>query len=383
MSPVFLLLLFPLIWPFIAKRIWNAEITWTELGLNIVIIAILTTATYHLGKYGATTDTEIWNGVVTNKQVVDDEYTRSYDCNCYESCSGSGANQSCHTVCQTCYEDHYTRSYDGHTTVGNVTFDYIDSTSRSSRDKFKPPAAYTKCRVGEPASREKNYTNYVQAVPQSLFNDNSSLAEQYADMIPTYPKVFGFYHINRVLNVGSTVPVTVQTDLNANLSEALIKLGATKQANIIVIFTNIMDPSYRYAIENAWLGGKKNDIVVFIGTVDGKVVGWADVMTWALNSGNELFHVKMRDGLKDLPIEATQLSLFISSTVDAHFDRPHMSDYEYLEKEIKPASWVVGLAVFFSIVGTLLLTLLFHHIDVDFFQSSRYINKGRFRRFRK
>ena len=76
MSPIFLLLLFPLIWPFIAKRIWNAEITWSELGLNIVIIAVLTAGTYQLGKYGATSDTEVWNGVVTGKEVNDVWYQR-------------------------------------------------------------------------------------------------------------------------------------------------------------------------------------------------------------------------------------------------------------------------------------------------------------------
>lgn len=373
MSPIFLLLLFPLIWPFIAKRIWNAKITWTEMGLNIVIITVMVVATVQLGKWGATQDTEIWNGAVTNKKVEDGSYVRSYECNCTTSTDSNGNST---TTCQTCYEDHYTRSYDGFTTVGNFTFDYIDSTSRSRRNNFPPPASYKNCVIGEPASREHDYTNYVQAVPQSLFNDDSKLAEQYASQIPAYPKVFGFYRISRVLNVGSRVPGTVQSDLNKQLNEALITLGRSKQANIIVILTGISDPSYRYAIENAWLGGEKNDVIVFIGTQDGKTVQWADVMTWALNAGNELFHVKMRDGLKTTPIDSTQLSTFIASTIAEHYDRPEMASYQYLEKEVKPAPWVMGLAIFFSIVGSMLLTFLFHRIDVDFFRKNRY------RRFR-
>jgi len=377
MSPIFLLLLFPLIWPFVAKRIWNAEITWTELGLNVVIIAALSAGTYQLGKWGQTLDTEIWNGVVTSKEVDDGHYVRSYDCNCYESCSGTGDNRSCTTVCQTCYEDHYTRSYDGYTSVGNVVFDYIDSTSRSRRNSFPPPPAYKNCVPGEPASIEHGYTNYVQAVPQSLFNDNSKYAEQFAGKIPAYPRVFNFYHINRVLNVGSSVSSAIQRDLNDQLNVALIRLGVQKQANIVVIFTNIMDPSYRYAIENAWLGGEKNDVIVFIGTEDGKTVGWADVMTWALNTGNELFHVKMRDGLKEQPIEATALSNFITGMIGESYDRPHMADYEYLKDEIKPAPWVMGLAIFFSIVGSMILTFVFHRVDVDFFRRSRYGRRWR------
>jgi hypothetical protein len=372
MSPIFLLLLFPLIWPFVAKRIWNAEITWTELGLNIVIIAALSAGTYQLGKWGQTQDTEIWNGAVVKKEMDDGHYVRSYDCNCYESCSGSGDNRSCTTVCQTCYEDHYTRSYDGYTTVGNFTFDYIDTTSRSRRNSFPPPQSYKNCKPGEPASIEHSYTNYVQAVPQSLFNDNSNVAEQYAGQIPAYPRVFGFYKINRILNVGSKVPSAVQRDLNQQLNEALISLGASKQANIVVIFTNIMDPSYRYAIENAWLGGEKNDVIIFIGTEDGTTIGWTDVMTWALNAGNELFHVKMRDALRQTPLTADALTATISSTITTEYDRPHMADYEYLKDEIKPAPWVMGLAIFFSIVGSMLLTFLFHRVDVDFFRGNRY-----------
>jgi hypothetical protein len=372
MSPIFLLLLFPLIWPFIAKRIWNTKITWTEMVLNIVVVVIICTATYELGKWGKTKDTEIWNGVVTAKTVKDGEYVTSYECNCYETCYGSGSERTCSQTCSTCYEDNYTRSYDGYTTVGNFEFDSIDTTSRSKRNSFQPPLTYTKCVVGEPASREHEYTNYVQAVPTSLFNDNSKLSEQYVDKIPQYPQVFGFYKINRVLNVGSSVPTDVKSELNTKLNHSLISLGQTKQSNIIVIFTNIADPSYRYAIENAWLGGKKNDIVIIIGTQDGKTVQWVDVMTWALNTGNELLHVKMRDGIKSLPIDATQLSKFIEETTQKHFVRPQMADYKYLEKEVKPATWVVSLAFFLSIFGSMALTFLFHRIDIDFFRKKRY-----------
>lgn len=367
MTPIFLLLLFPLIWPFIAKRIWNAEINWQELGLNIVIIAVLTTATYQLGKWGATQDTEIWNGVVTDKDVSDGWYQTSY-------CCATDKDGNCTS---TCYTDHYTRSYDGFSTVGSWTFDSIDTTSRSRRDSFPPPASYTNCKVGEPASREHSYTNYVQAVPQSLFNDNSNYAEQFAGKIPAYPRVFGFYRINRIISVGSSVPMAVQTDLNNQLNQALIRLGAVKQVNIVVIFTNISDPSYRYAIENAWLGGEKNDVIVFIGTQDGKTVQWADVMTWALNDGNELFHVKMRDGLKEQPIEATTLATFITGMISESYDRPHMADYEYLENEVTPAPWVMGLAIFISIVGSMLLTVYFHRVDVDLFRRSRYRRRWR------
>lgn len=380
METLLILLLFPLVWPFIAKRIWDTSINWTEMTIQIVLVCAVTGATWGLGVYGQTQDTEIWNGQITNKLVNDGHYTRSYDCNCSTSCSGSGSSRSCTTVCQTCYEDHYTRSYDGYSTVGNFTFDSVDSTSRIRRNSFAPPMSYKNCQVGEPASREHGYTNYVQAVPESLFNQSSGV-ETYADKVPAYPRVYNFYKINRVLQVGTSYKYA-QT-LNDQLNAALKTLGPAKQANIIVILTGINDPSYRYAVERAWLGGEKNDIVIFLG-VDGDNITWVDIMTWALNKGNELFQVKLRDGLKKLgTIEDPKV---VSSTVVKYtkelYDRPEMKDFEYLQDAIEPPSWVIILAVIFAIGGSLGLTLVFHHYEVEDVIGQLFGKKRTYRRYR-
>lgn len=63
---------------------------------------------YYLG-YQARMD---WNnGAVQTDCVVVDGYididTCSESCNCYQVCSGSGNQKSCHTNCNTCYYDCY------------------------------------------------------------------------------------------------------------------------------------------------------------------------------------------------------------------------------------------------------------------------------------
>ena len=380
METLYLLLAFPLIWPFVAKRIWQTELNWQEVGLNVVIVALVVTGVFFAGRYGKTIDTEIWNGYVISKKREEGSYVRTYSCNCYTTCSGTGSNRSCTESCQTCFEDRYTVDWFTTTTLGKITFQSFDRSSRSVYNEPDPPA-YTRCKKGEPVAQERNYTNYVKAVPESLFHDNSKIAKRFAGMIPKYPTVYSFYHINRVINVGTKVSPETITKLNDGLGNMLKELGATKQANIIMILTKSKDPTYRYAIENAWLGGKKNDIVLMMGVDNSNHIVWADVMTWALNAGNELFHVTMRDGLQDIGVvDPAKLLPFINKTVLKLYDRPQMKDYKYLEDEIDPPFWVIMLAFILGVVGSLGLTFYFHREDIDFINNRRGYN--RYRRFR-
>lgn len=353
METLWLLLLFPIAWPFIAKRIWHHDISWKEMVLNIVIVCLMTTAVFQIGKYGQTQDTEIWNGKITGKDRKHDHYTTSY-------CCAFNKDGMCTS---TCYNDHYTVEWSARSTIGKIRLQYLDRGSKSVYNT-KDPAIYTNCKVGEPASQEHTYTNYVQAVPQSLFHDDSSLAEQYAAKIPRYPRVYGKYKINRVLNVDSKVSSSTVSTLNTDLNNILRELGPLKQANIVVILTEIDDPSYRYAVENAWLGGEKNDIVIMVG-LDGDKITWVDVMTWALNSGNELFHVTMRDGIMGMKtLSPTTFTPFVAKTVLKLYDRPHMKEYEYLADEIDPPTWVFIVAWLISILGSFVLTLIFRRTDI-------------------
>lgn len=367
MEALLLLLLFPLAWPFIAKRIWHTTINWQEMALNIVIVVALTAGVWQLGKYGQTSDTEIWNGHVISKERKHDHYLRPYACNCRTECSGSGDDSSCSTECDTCYEDRYTVTWSAETTVSHVVFDHRDSAWHSVYSS-PDPSLYTRCITGEPASDERAYTNYVRAVPESLFHQDGGHTA-FADSVPSYPRVYDFYRINRVLQVGVELQSSVHAALNDGLSKELVVLGVAKQVNIVLIVTSIADPSYRHAVENAWLGGKKNDVVLFLGVDDAHRILWADAMTWALNTGNELFQVKMRDGLKDIgTLDPSRIVPFVSKTISAYYDRPHMRDFEYLKDAVKPPLWVIIFAILLAFGGSIGLTYLFHRTDIDFFR---------------
>lgn len=357
----FLFILFiPIAIAFIAKRVFRHTITFKEMGLQVGISVVVISIVWFAGTASQTRDVEIWNGQVVKKQRVHDEYTESYQCNCRTVSCGKNCTT---TQCSTCYRDHYTVDWSATTTIGNVTFQHLDRTSRSVYQS-PDPQSYIRCVPGEPASLEKAFTNYVKAVPESLFHDNSRGDSELSKKVPAYPRVYGFYRIHRVLNVDSKVSPDVINRLNTELSNDLKTLGRSKQVNIIVILTEIDDPTYRYAVERKWLGGKKNDVVIFLGLDDNKIT-WTDVMTWAMNKGNELFHVTMRDGLMKIgDVTNPEVAPFIAKTITKLYDRPQMKDFEYLEDQIDPPTWVVMLCVILAIFGSAGLTYWFHKQDV-------------------
>lgn len=352
------LLLFPVISPLVMWMWLRDTICWKEMLLNIVLVVVVVAGVWYAGKYHDMSDTEIWNGEIVSKHRDHGTYLESYSCNCRTSCSG-GKYRSCTTHCSTCYRRHYTVDWNAKSTAGNFTFDHADWTSAAVY-ALPDPASYKNCEPGQPASREHSYTNYVKAVPESLFHLNPQL-NQYDTKIPTYPRVHSFYKINRVLSVGASVDVK---PLNDMLNERLEKLGPKKQVNFVIIVTEIDDPNYRLAVENAWLAGKKNDIIVYIG-LDGEKITWADATVWIKNDGNEMTAVVIRDALNAIgSYDAAKISNALSDLTLAHYKRPHMERYEYLLDEIDPPLWAVILALILSIGGSLGLTYYFHKNEV-------------------
>lgn len=362
MEALLILLLFPLAWPFIAKRIWHSTINWTEMTVQIVLVSAITTGVWHLGKYGQTRDVEIWNGYITSKDRDHGHYLRPYECNCYESCSGTGSSRTCTRHCSTCYEDRYTVTWSAESTVGYIQFEHLDSGFMSVYNT-PDPAVYKRCKIGEPASREHAYTNYVQAVPESLFHDDRASLKKFEGKIPSYPRVYDFYRINRV--VGDLAGHTAASNINERLNNVLKTDGGKYQVNVVVVLTDIDDPSYRYAVEQAWLGGNKNDVIVVVG-LDGDTITWSDTITWALNKGNELLSIKLRDGVKELEtLDPDKFVTLVSTNIGEHFTRPEMAQFEYLKDEIDPPLWVIILAIILAVGGSLGLSVVFHRYEME------------------
>lgn len=367
MATLLWLLALPILFPFVMAAVFKRSINYHEVAIQVGVMTLLVSLSWAIGSWNATSDTEIWNGEVISKDRDHGQYTESYDCRCRTVTSGSGNNKTSREVCDTCYREHYTVTWSANTTVGNFRFKHLDRTSRSVYST-PDPADYIACQRGQPASREHSYTNYVQAVPDSLFANNDALIAQFAQNIPNKPRVFGHYKYNRIINDG-VIDAEQERLLNEHLSYALKSMGASHQVNIIVILTKITDANFKAAVENAWQGGEKNDVVLFVGANADGTVAWADVMTWALNSGNELLQVSLRNELLEMQaIDAANIGQTAVLNISNHYVRPKMKDYEYLKDAIQPSVMMITVILILSLVVSVLMTWYFHKHDVRLFR---------------
>lgn len=287
----------------------------------------------------ATSDVEIINGAVTGKTRVHGTYEESYQCNCSTDSKG-------HTSCQTCYRTHYTVDWDVQSTVGEIQIQRLDSTWASVY-ATPDPAFYVSATQGDPVARRHSYTNYIQAVPNSLFTPSSeSLKKKFAQIIPAYPdNIHDYYNLNRVLTPGVNVPIAGQ--LNTDIANALRALGPKKEVNVIIVIANTSDANYEYALRDAWENGNKNDAIVVIGSTRYPKIDFVRIISW---TKNELLKVELRDIISDHAVVDNALTGIIMTQVDKNFERRRMREFKYLESEIDPPAWVLIL-VLVSVFG--------------------------------
>ena len=328
---------------YLTPRVSNNRFSRRDVAILALIGMLISTlilgTAFYLGKGSKTGDQEILNGEVVNKTREHDEYQRSYDCNCRETCTGSGQDRKCDRKCDTCYEDHYTVTWNCHTTLGTYRIHHLDWTNRNVY-REPDPARYTSIVQGDPVAKKNSYTNYIKAVPDTLFRPaQESIKKQFALDIPEYPLgIYDFYKIDRVIPVGVNLPN--RDEWNYKLSTLLKTLGPVKQANAVIVITKIRDPNYFYALQDAWLNGKKNDIVLVISAPDfPKKAAWVNVM--ALTQSN-IFQVTLRDEISNLEnLDVDSVLSTLNKVTLKHFTRKRMRDFEYLDGEIDPPEWVM------------------------------------------
>jgi hypothetical protein len=185
---------------------------------------------------------------------------------------------------------------------------------------------------------------------------------KYAKSIPSYPgSIYDYYRLDRVVLVNG-VRLSDLRSWNESLSALNGKLGAAKQSNMVIVLGHNLPSDYFYALEEAWIGGKKNDTVLVISVDEGLRPQWATVMAWSLN---KLFEVKLRDDIMDLPIltkDAVIQALDIN--VSRYYKRKPMADFEYLSAVVTPSmtQWVITLII--GLMLALGLAYYMHRNDV-------------------
>lgn len=335
---ILLMIILPV--PWVAKALWPHEIKYKEMAVIALVSIVVAMGVYAAGNIGQTLDYEILSGEITKKERIHDSYVRTYSCRCRQVCSGSGQRRTCSEQCDTCYEDRYTVKWKACSNIRDFTIKELDEGSRSVY-RTPDPARYTEIRIGDPVAVSSSFTNYVKAVPESLFHATAAMTKQYQSKIPPYPgQIYDFYKVNRVVPVGVSVPNLAEW--NEGVSLMLRKLGPQRQANVIIVFVNEINSDYIHALEGAWVGGKKNDIIVVVGTTQYPKIDWVRISSW---TDKQVFKINLRDELQQLgTVDKDQFLGIIEKNTMATFQRKSMKDFEYLADEIEPPMWVIILA---------------------------------------
>ncbi len=323
---------------------FKGKVTYWEFFAQIGVIALVVAASLGIAYESRTTDTEVWNGQVVKKERNEVSCRHSYRCHCHEVCSGSGKNESCSEECDTCYEHSYDVDWDVYASTNEST-----SINTVDRQGLNMPPRWGKVYVGEPWASKHNFTNYILANPDSVLLGTKGDMQRFGKLIPKYPdNIYDYYYNNPVIDMG--VPNVDINTWNWLIRDINKTLGPQKQVHIIVILVPTNDRSYMLALRDAWIGGKKNDVDVVIGSVDGNTIDFADVMSWSTNKALE---VTLKDDIEQVGFlsEKDTIVAAINECVFRDFKRMHMKDMKWLMRSFQPSQ--TAMIVIF-IIATLI-----------------------------
>lgn len=324
---------------------WRAKISWKEALVQLGVSSVLVLVVFLAARYASVSSVEHLNGRVSDK----DSGTESC-CHCRSVCDSRDSKGSCtssHTSC-----DH-SRDYWWSVKIDLGEHDHPIEDGCNGDDD--PPTWWSSARLGEPGSVEHSYTNYLLADPESLFSHRTARKED-LDVVPKWiPEIREKFRTDKVITHGMPKPAW----LEQQISEIDAELGPSKQVDVIVYLTTSDSPEFAEAVEQRWVYGPKNALVVVLGIADG-TIAWARAVTF---SKVEQLKIEIRDELPGHALEPATIAK-LAALVDEHWDRTPMADYEYLMSAASPSGWWLFLVYFVAVSSSVAIAIYFHHEDV-------------------
>lgn len=348
------LILIPIIIAILGFVFLQHQITLKEFLIQNVVQIIVAAASIGIIYSANTTDTEVWNGRITDKAMKRVSCSHSYDCFCYQSCStDSKGHQSCHQVCQTCYEHSYDQDWRVYTDLGSFNISRVD------RQGLNKPPRFEAVIIGEPYAETRSYTNYIKGTPQTLFKDQG-LLEKYINQVPPYPdQVYDYYRINRVVVVGGYLPE--QDKYLQLINDANRDLNPPMKVNMLLVVVFNKPQEYFYALRQAWMGGKKNDVVNVVNVDNDMKIIWSESMVW---SDDAMLKIKFRDETILMDKLSPEIITMMAKNVSNHYKRKQMKDFEYLKGTIIPSTGQLVTALIIGVLLSLGLSYFFYREDI-------------------
>lgn len=319
-----LLMLVPILIACCSIYFFKKKVTLQEFGLQLAVPALCMLAGLGLAYVQSTTDTEIWNGRVTSKTTERVHCRHSYPCRCRTV--KIGKSSSIH--CDTCYVHSYDLDWLIKASTGETT-----NISKVDSQGLKMPPRWGAAFIGEPYSSSHYYTNYILANPDSVLLGGKGDVKKWVALLPTYPNLYDYYRTVHYINLG--VPGQDAATWEWLLDEINGDLGPSKQVQVLLLLVPTDDASYMLALKDHWLGGKKNDAIIVIGSKNGHTIGFVDVLSWTPNAK---YKVLLKDAIYAETLDKRDhIATAILQLTQMYFVRMHMKDYQYLMKSFQPS----------------------------------------------
>ncbi len=331
-----IILLIPVLIGIAGLVLGKGRISWKEFAALEAAVILVVGSGLLIARHQNTSDDEIWSGRIAEKKRVTVSCEHVYRCNPYP-CGKDNKD--------TCYHKCYEHTFDYNWVLFTSNGEEI-TIAREDRQGTTEPRRYTEAKVGQATALSHSYTNYIKASPWSVLR-KVSLSEEELKRIPEYPiSVYNYHYCDRFISVGVNGPDG--KTWNQVLQELNADLGKRKQVNIIFLFVNSSDPSYQYALEQGWIGGKKNDLVVIVGTTQYPKIDWVRIMSW---SQSEQLKVDLRDELQAFGTltDIGGFTQIVRTQIEAKFVRRPMAEFEYLMAAWEPSGGVILFLLILSI----------------------------------
>ncbi|MDP3800170.1 MAG: hypothetical protein Q8Q90_01980 [bacterium] len=348
-------MLVPIIIGLVGLTTSRGRITLKEFFAQQGVLLVVVLIGYFISRWTSTRDVEVWSGEIVKKEKDKVSCSHSYPCNPHScNCDKNG----CDTCWDTCYDHNYDWDWNIFTSNkedGVINIERIDSQGN------KEPPRWTQAKIGDPTAQTHSFTNYIKANPGSILR-RTGAAELYKGYIPKYPnQIYDYYYCDRFLVVGD-IGIPDIKEWNRQLSEINAELGAKKKMNIVAVAVALNEPEYAYALEEVWIGGKKNDLIIVMGIPNYPKIEWVSIFSWSIA---EDLKVELRDAIIKIGTmeRREEIGKIIYQMTDDKFIHRDMDDFKYLMAGVQPGT--TGTIIMF-ILGTLLsvgMTFYFRACD--------------------
>ena len=352
-----LILILAIAAPLIIKKVYKRQIHFFEFVVYAVVMIGVIFGIYKYNIHSILKDTEILNGLVRKKAtekavcIYNDRLSRCrnyYSCNPYTCGTYKCGKSTCTRTCyKRCYTYPWEKFYMVYHTLGEFEIDRVDKQGKNEPNRFAV------VKIGDPVAIKNNYKNYILGAKYSLFSKELLDSEEYK--IPTYPlNIYDYQYLDRVLLFGKNIPKLDYKKFNYEYSKFLGEVGKKKQLNSVLVITDKTQKLSK-VLEAKWVGGKKNDVIIVIGTnVEGKI-NWVHSFGWSKK--NRVF-IELRENLIKHGKVNLEVIEIIRIATNQYFERKEMKEFEYLKSEVKANFKILQIIFFILLSGGFLYYLI-------------------------